>query len=154
MKIGDLVKLSNGGIGRIIKIDPDSTSRKIKYFISTFPEDSKRNPFEENIILEEDMILELSEIRLISKDQEVIKYPNNYAYHKYGICTTCQTKRDANVSTDKDEIECESCLPGWVTLFDTELQRDLHAIELKHNVLIVPYSINEHNWKKSKRKKG
>lgn len=147
MEVGDLVIIGRHHIGRICLIKEDPDTKKMRYFISTFPEDPDRDPFGENIVLS------YNEFRPLSKKQEVIKYPNNYAFHKYGICTTCQTKRDANISTDKDEIECESCRPGWVRLFDTELARDLHAVELKHNVQIIPNSMREHNWKKDKRRK-
>lgn len=81
--------------------------------------------------------LEHQDVTLRSEFDEIKAYPNNFAFQRYGICSSCLSTVKATVSTNKSKVECDRCPPGWCELYPTEVERDIRFVELKHNVKLL-----------------
>ena len=58
------------------------------------------------------------------------------SYIKHGVCNKCYSLLHYTSIRDVREADCLSCPTGTSILFETELERDIHMVELMHNVTL------------------
>jgi len=65
------------------------------------------------------------------------------SYIKHGVCNKCYSLLHHTHINDIKEADCLSCQIGTCILFETELERDIHKVELMHGVKLSILKENE-----------
>lgn len=79
-------------------------------------------------------VMNIKNITPLGPDDEIVEYPNNFNLQMYGICTTCLAHQNPIISIGHNHVECNSCRPGWLALFSTAMERDIHHLERTYGI--------------------